>query len=497
MVRRQAPRPTSLSWTRLATVYASPNAAVLLDAGLAAMRAANGLASSFPGGVQAEATAAAARPLDRSGRVDLTDVAFATLDPASSTDLDQAFALAMDGDTFVLQYAIADVGAFVGRGSALETEAWSRASTIYLPDAKIPQYPATLSEGSASLLPDVDRPAIVMTVALGPNLVPTLRSVDRAVVRSRAKLAYETATPDEVHPLLAAFAARMDESDQARGAERVQRPEQEIVHDPDAPGQLRLTFRSLTASEEANSAMSLAANLALGAMFVAHGVGLFRDLDDPSRRDVAGLRRTARSLGLAWADGEPLRDLLRRLRPHVPADASFSIALRRAGGGARYRFYRANSTGAMRSEGKTGAPDGPWHAAMGAPYVHATAPLRRLADRYVLDFAVALHAGGAVEALTEPLTRLPPVMDAIGMRASKIDRACIDLVEAVVMVGREGEAFDGVVVESDPEHAVVHLIAEGIRIRVPLAGCSPGDAVRLRLAATDPAKGTVTFSRTN
>ena len=475
-------------------MYASASAVGLLDAGLAAVRGANAVPASFSDRLLDEASAVAARTIDPVGRTDLTGVAFATLDPATSTDLDQAFALDREGDTFVLRYAIADVGAFVLRGSALETEAWARASTLYLPDAKVPQYPASLSEGGASLLPNVDRPAIVMTVVLGTDLVPRLRSVERSVVRSRAKLAYETATPDQVHPLLAAFAARMDESDQARGAERVQRPEQEIVHDPDAPGQLRLMFRAMTASEEANSAMSLAANLALGSMFISRGLGLFRDLDDPSRRDVTSLRRTARALGLAWADDEPLRALLVRLHPDRPADASFSIAVRRAGGGAQYRFYRSDTSGAMRSEGKTDTPDGPWHAAMGAPYVHATAPLRRLADRYVLDLAVALHAGTDVDSVVEPLTRLPPVMDAIGIRASKIDRACIDLVEAVVMVGREGEVFDGVVVESDPEHAVVHLVAEGIRVRLPLAGRVPGDAVKLRLDAANPAKGSVTFS---
>ena len=474
-------------------MYASPHVAELLDAGLAAVRLANAVPESFPADALAEASAVIDRGFDRSGRLALTEVAFATLDPASSTDLDQAFALSKEGDCFVLQYAIADVGAFVARGSALEAEAWRRASTLYLPDAKVPQYPASLSEGGASLLPDVDRPAIVMTVALGVDLVPTLRSIDRAVVRSRAKLAYETCPPDQAHPLLRSFAVRMEASDQARGAERVQRPEQEITRDPEAPGQLRLTFRSLTASEEANAAMSLASNLALGAMFVSHGLGLFRDLDDPTRRDVAMLRRTARALGVAWDDAEPLRQLLRRLQPHVAADASLSLAVRRAGGGARYRFYRADHAGLMRSEGKVGAPDGPWHSAMGAPYVHGTAPLRRLADRYVLDLAVALHAGDVLDPLVEPLTTLPPVMDEIGMRASKIDRACVDLVEAVVMTGREGSVFDGVVVESGPERAVVHLTAEGIRVRLPLAGRAPGDTVRLRLEKTDPMKGSITF----
>ncbi len=478
-----------------AAVYSSPSAAALLTAGLDDIRRTGALPGEFSAEVLAQADAAVTAGVDRVGRVDLTDEHFATLDPATSTDLDQAFALTLDADTFVLRYAIADVGAVVPRGSVLEAEAWKRASTLYLPDEKIPQYPRQLSEGTASLLPNVDRAAIVLTVSLGPDLVPVLRGVERAVVRSKAKLAYETCSPSDAHPLLASFAARMAESDQARGAERVQRPEQEIEHDPAAPGELILRFRSLTESERANAAMSLAANLAVAALFVARGVGLFRDLDNPNSRDVASLRRTAKALGLAWSDDEELRDVLRRLRPDDPIDATFSLAVRRAGGGAVYRMYRPTGPGGeLRSDAKTGAPAGPWHAAMGAPYAHATAPLRRLADRYVLDLAVALMAGVAVsvdDAVT--LDRLPPVMAAVGSLASRVERDCIDLVEAVTLLGRDSEVFDGVVAEDAGPTSVVHLMNEGIRIRLKLADAVAGDAVRLRLVTADPAKRTLTF----
>jgi exoribonuclease R len=477
-------------------VYASPNAAALLTQGLGAIRTENGLPAAFSAEVIAEALAAAGAPVDRTGRTDLTALRFVTLDPASSTDLDQAFALSKEGDDYVVLYAIADLSAFVKPGGALETEAWNRASTLYLPDEKIPQYPRELSEGAASLLPNVVRPAIVMTVVLGADLKPRLRSIERALIESKAKLAYEIVSPEEAHPLLAEFAARMERSDDLRGAERIQRPEQEIEHDAQVPAELRLQFREQTKSEQANAALSLAANMAIASLFETHGIGLFRDLDDPTSRDVSMLRRTAKALGMPWSSDESLRDVLRRLEPHNPIDATFSIAVRRAGGGAVYRLYRSEGKEApMLASGKTGSPAGPWHAAMGAAYAHATAPLRRLADRYVLDLAVALFNGEQPsEELLRALTTLPDVMARVGTLASKVERACIDLVEAVIMVGREGTTFRGVVAEAAGPNAVVHLVDEGIRVRLPLRNASPGDQVELKLQSADVAKRTLDFA---
>ncbi len=484
-------------------MYASPDATDRLTAGLAHIRTEFSLPGAFPSAVEAEAASVAATPISVEGRRDLRTDRFVTLDPATSTDLDQAFDLALEGDTYVLRYAIADVAAAVRSGGAIEAEAWRRGSTLYLPDQKIAQYPQVLSEGAASLLPNVDRAAVLITVRLGPELVPELASIERVVIQSKAKLAYETCSPVEAHPLLEAFAQRMEESDRARGAERVQRPEQEIEHDVDAPGEIRLEFRALTPSEQANSAMSLAANMAIAGLFRSRGMGLFRDLDDPSRRDVAMLRRTARALGLPWHDHESLRDVLRRLRPDNPVDATFSIAVRRSGGGAQYRWYESSTAaGELRAEDKVGKPDGPWHAAMGAPYAHATAPLRRLADRYVLELALALYessdessdvASNEASTLVDALQRLPKVMGDVASLSGKVERACIDLVEAIVLSGREGQAFTGVVAEDSGPTAVVHLVDEGIRIRLPLPDAVPGDVVQLRLRAADPAKRLLAF----
>jgi exoribonuclease R len=65
---------------------------------------------------------------------DWTDRHFLTLAPAASTDLDQAFLLERAGADLILHYALADVGWFVEPGGAMDTEAWRRGVTLYLPD---------------------------------------------------------------------------------------------------------------------------------------------------------------------------------------------------------------------------------------------------------------------------------------------------------------------------------------------------------------------------
>src|SRR5205085_1677719 len=117
--------------------------------------------ADFPPEVVAAAEAAAQRPLD--GHVDRTDRPFVTLDPASSTDLDQAFTIGSAGSDLLLHYAIADTAWFVDEGGAVDAEAWRRGATLYLPDGKARLYPAVLSEQAASLLPDGPRPAVIFT----------------------------------------------------------------------------------------------------------------------------------------------------------------------------------------------------------------------------------------------------------------------------------------------------------------------------------------------
>src|SRR4030095_16808924 len=117
-----------------------------LTRGLARIRSQYQVPDSFPADVLAAAEAAAKR--DPAAHVDRTTWPFVTLDPASSTDLDQACTIERRGGDLLLHYAIADVSWFVDDGDAIDLEAWRRGATQYLPDGKARRYPPLLSGGA-------------------------------------------------------------------------------------------------------------------------------------------------------------------------------------------------------------------------------------------------------------------------------------------------------------------------------------------------------------
>ena len=339
----------------------------LLADGLTAIRTQFQVPESFPPEVLAAAEVAARRVPDE--HADRTAMPFVTLDPASSTDLDQAFAIESAGADLLLHYAIADVAWFVADGDLLDREAWRRGTTTYLPDGKAPLYPPVLSQGAASLLPDGPRPAVIFTVRVAPDGAVKLDGAERAVIRSRAKLASATVREDELPDGFIELAARVDAAEDRRGAARVEPPQQEVEANGD--GHYTLQFRPRVPAEDRNAALSLATNLAVADALLAVGTGLFRVMSRPDERAQARLRLTADAFGLAWPAMMPLDQFERQLDGHDPRDAAFMLAVRRAGQGASYAPYRAGEI--------------PWHAAVAATYCHATAPLRRLADRYVVQ----------------------------------------------------------------------------------------------------------------
>lgn len=446
-----------------------------LAAGLGAIRTEFQVPAAFPPAVLAAAEQAAMRPA--TDHVDRTDRAFVTLDPAASTDLDQAFAIEAAGTDLLLHYAIADVAWFVDDDGPIDQEAWARGETLYLPDGKAGLHPPILAEGAASLLPDGDRPAIIFTVRVDPAGAATLDGVERALIRSRAKLAYETVTDADLPAGFTEIARRIEADEQRRGAARVDPPEQEIER---VDGALTLRFRPRLIAEDRNAALSLATNMAVGQALLAHRTGLFRVMDAPDAAAIARLRNTATAFGLDWPAAQPLDAFTRTLDGAQPRQAAFMLAVRRAGHGAAYTPWRAGET--------------PWHAAVGATYAQATAPLRRLADRYVIRAALAVANGQPVpDVVTAAFARLPRVMARADATAGRIDRAAIDLAEAVMLSGHEGERFAATVTDTDDRGARIQLCDRPVVARVATPAL-PGDAITVRLSAVDIDTRTIAFS---
>ena len=444
------------------------------------IRSENDVPSTFPQTVLEAATVTASRSIIDE-HVDRTELPFVTLDPATSTDLDQAFTIERgSGDALILRYAIADVAWFVQPGDALDVEAWTRGVTMYLPDGRASLYPPSLSEAAVSLLPDGPRAAVVFVVRVDVDGNAALDGVERAIIRSRAKLGYETASAVDLPKAFEEFAARIASAEDRRGASRVEAPEQEI--EPDGAGGYHVAFRPRLSNEDSNAAMSLATNLAVADLLLAHRTGLFRVMAEPDERSIKRLRYTAKALGLAWAEAVPLGTFQRTLDPNLAKHAAFLMAVRRAGGGADYAPF---------TDGVV-----PWHAAMAATYCHATAPLRRLADRYVIEAALACANGRPVpDHVQAAFTTLPEVMDRAEAQSSRVERAVIDLVEAFVLQGSEGRTFEAIVTDVDDRGARIQLTDPAVVARVSAHRVEPGDALVVRLLSADPAKRTVTFER--
>ena len=447
-----------------------------LATGLGSIRAQFHVPTVFPAEVVAAARKAAhKRP---GGHVDRTAIPFVTLDPAASTDLDQAFAIDRDGGDLILSYAIADVGWFVENGGPIDAEAWRRGASLYFPDGKASLYPPVLGEGAASLLPDGPRPAVLFRVRVAADGEASLDGAERALIHSRAKLAYDRVADSDLPDGFAELAERVEAAELRRGAARVDPPEQEVVA---MPGDgFALQFRPRLMSEDRNATLSLAANLAIAKLLFEHRTGLFRVMAPPEPWAVQRLRLTAKAFAIDWPAQESLDEFQRRLAPGNPRDAAMMMAIRRAGRGAAYAPYR---------EGVT-----PWHSAMAATYAHATAPLRRLADRYVIEAALAIANGRSVpESVTAAFEQLPAVMAKADALDSNIGRAVVDLAEAVMLQGEVGQAFTAIVTDTDQRGARIQLEGQAVVSRIATDGLAPGARIKVRLVEADPARRLIRF----
>jgi len=453
-----------------------------MAAGLDRIRRDARVPESFPPAVLEAAERAVQRPIG-SAHADRTDVAFVTLDPASSIDLDQALWIEPpigDDADLILHYAIADVGWFVRPGDELDVEAFERGVTVYMPDRRATLYPSVLSEGAASLLPGVVRPAVVFTVRVAGDGAPALDGVQRALVRNQAKLAYDSVSLDQLPAGFDELYRRMEAAEQRRGAERVEFPEQVVERAED--GGYHLSIRPRLDSEQQNAAMSLATNLAVADLLYAARTGLFRVMPEIDERRIKRLRHSAQAFGLDWRREESLADFEHRLDRDDPRTSAFLMAIRRAAGGASFEPYR---------EGQR-----PWHSAMAAMYAQATAPLRRLQDRYVIEAALAVANGAPVaDEIDAALKRLPTAMAHGEQRANRVEREVLELAEAVALSGCEGHVFEAVVVDESDRGVDIQIAEPAVLARISARHVDPGDHVRVRLIAADTVAGQITFER--
>jgi ribonuclease R len=151
-----------------------------------------GLSTSFPTEVLRDATNCpfSIAPEEIAARTDLRELPIVTIDGENARDFDDAVFVRKSNRSYELFVSIADVAYYVKPESALDQEAYSRATSVYFPERAIPMLPEALSNGICSLNPNEDR--LTKTVCMEINAKgEVIRSrFFNSVIRSHERMTY-------------------------------------------------------------------------------------------------------------------------------------------------------------------------------------------------------------------------------------------------------------------------------------------------------------------
>ncbi|MDQ7949428.1 MAG: ribonuclease R [Pedobacter sp.] len=161
-----------------------------------AILAQYGFPLSFPDAVEKEANAIpeAVHEQEVKGRRDFRQTTTFTIDPADAKDFDDAISFKkLPSGNYEIGVHIADVSHYVKPGSALDKEAYERATSVYLVDRVIPMLPERLSNGVCSLRPNEDKLCFAAVFELDDQAEIHQQWFGRTVIHSDRRFSYEEA----------------------------------------------------------------------------------------------------------------------------------------------------------------------------------------------------------------------------------------------------------------------------------------------------------------
>ena len=435
---------------------------------------------------------------------DLRALPWSSIDNRESRDLDQIEVVEqLPGGDVRVMIGIADVDWLMPPGSALDAHAAHNTCSVYTGVDVFPMLPERLSCDLTSLNFDADRLAIVIELVVDQGGTIKDGDVYRALVRNRAKLAYE-----DVSAWLSGGAIPPGVTE-VPGLERQLRIQNDVAQLLQAlrfrHGALDLETieaRPVTVNGKivslAVTEKSHARELIEDFMIAANGaMARFFDTKKRSsiRRVVKSPERWLRIVALAKTHGATLPDepdaralsefLHDRKTKEKERFADLSLAVVKLMGPGEYALERAS-----------GVHTGHFGLAT-QDYTHSTAPNRRYADLVTQRLLKAALTGARSPYSDEELATLATRCTAKENDARKVERTMRKVFAAMLLSDRIGDEFDAIVTGATPNGTFVRLIsppAEGRIVRGE-QGLDVGDELKVRLVATEPRKGFIDFAR--
>ncbi len=451
-----------------------------------------------------EIQAAPERPLQASFLRDMRDRLWSSIDNRESRDLDQIeVAERQPNGNILLLVGIADVDAYVPRGSALDRHAFDNTATIYTGVAIFSMLPEPLSTNLTSLLQDQDRRAVVVEMEVARSGEVVASAVYRALIRNRAQLTY-----DEVGAWLDSGSASALASHHVEVLEDQLRLQQEAAQWLQALRTQRgaLEFDTVEARPvvengrvvgldvpKKNEAKTLienlmiAANTTIATRLLAVGIpSLQRVVRSPERwpRIVAIAQGFGYTLP-AVADPAALSGFLADRKSHDPDHfADLSLTIVKLLGPGEYSVVQSES-------------DVHGHFGLAAySYTHSTAPNRRYTD-LVIQRLLKAHLAN------QPSPYSPDELNAIARQcnlresaARKIERLMRKVSAADLLQPHIGQVYEAIVTGAMPKGTFVRLLNPPVEGRVVAneRGLDVGDHTRVRLLDVNVERGFIDFA---